>query len=274
MLEDKCFTHAAAIAYYTIFSIFPLTLLLIGILGFFLEGENTQKQVFALAARYFPPGARRPIRENIAAVVAARETLSFLSIASLVWSATFMFDAISDAINLAWKIPESERFLASKIKSLSIVLLLVLAALLSTLFTTQLALLQRFQSFLLQFPWGERVWQVGDIALSAVGWMISWSLIIIAFAMAYRFLPRAQVIWRDVWLAAILAATLWEFSKRAFIWYVASFSNYRQIYGPISAVLALLFWTYLSALILIWGAEFAAEHTRSRNKRFPLILKG
>jgi membrane protein len=270
MLNGKCFTHAAAIAYYAVFSIFPLLLFSISILGFLLESDSSQEQVVSLAGQYLPPGARRLIRENISAIVTARGSLSIFSIASLLWSATFMFDAINDAVNVAWGITEKERFLSSKMKSLLIVLILFLVVLASTLLTTEAILIQHFGDFLLQFPWGEAAWHAGHRVLSAVGWIISWSLVIMAFALTYRFLPRAKVNLRDVWLAAMLAATMWELSKRVFVWYVASFANYGQVYGPISAVLVLLLWTYLSALILIWGAEFAAQNSSSRDQDPPL----
>jgi membrane protein len=271
MLEGNCFTHAAAIAYYLIFSIFPLLLLAIGVLGFFLEGEDTRKQVIALAAQYFPVGARRLIADNINAIVTARDSLSFLSAAGLLWSATFMFDEINHAINVAWGVTEREHFVSAKIKSIFIVLVLLLAILSSTLLTTQEALIQRFESLLLRVPWGEVAWQLGHRTLSLVGRIVSWSMIVLAFALAYRFLPRAKVSFGDIWVAALLAATAWELSKRAFIWYVTRVANYSQVYGSIGAVLVLLLWTYLSALILIWGAEIAAEQTRLRNESSPAL---
>jgi uncharacterized BrkB/YihY/UPF0761 family membrane protein len=94
---DKCFTHAAVIAR----GCFDLSPIVAGRPGIFMEENKTQEQVFSLAARYFPLWAQRLIREDINAIVTAREFLSLLSTASLLWSATFMFDAINAGVNVA-----------------------------------------------------------------------------------------------------------------------------------------------------------------------------
>ena len=264
MLAHKCFTHAAAIAYYVIVSIFPLLLLLTGILGFILKGENTQSEVLYLAGRYLPSGSLRFVRENIDAIVLARGSLSFISAAGLLWSATLMFDEINEAINAAWGIQEPEHFFTSKIKSTFIVSTLVLIVLCSLFLTTQAALLQRFEPFFLKLPRGEWLWGFSNRALALIGRLIPPTLTIVAFIMAYRFLPRVKINWGDVWLGALLAGIAWELCKRGIVWYVTSIANYSQVYGSISAVLILLVWTHFSALILIWGAEFSAEYSRFR----------
>ena len=71
--------------------------------------------------------------------------------------------------------------------------------------------------------------------------------------------------WRDVWVASLLAALLWEISKRAFIWYVSDFTDYGRIYGSLGAVMVFSLWFYLSALILMWGAEFASLNAERLN---------
>jgi len=258
MWGDKCFTQAAAISYYMVFSIFPVLLLLIGVAGFFLEPEETQQRILEWISQYFPTGTRRVFRENLTAIVKARESLSLLSLAGLVWSATLMFDAINEAVNTAWGTQHKIRFLSAKLKSIALIAILMLLVLLSALLTTQVRLILHFQAFLTRFQWGDWIWQMGSGALSLLGWIVPLAITVGAFAIAYRFLPRAPVRLRDIWPAAVLASLMWELSKWGFVWYLTDYANYGRIYGSISAFLVLLLWSYLSSLILIWGAEFAA----------------
>jgi membrane protein len=262
---DKCFTQAAAISYYFIVSIFPLLLLLIGVAGFFLEPHETQSKVMSWLSHYFPVGTRLLFRENIQAIVNSRGSISTLSALGLLWSGTLMFDAISEAVNAAWGTGGEIRFLSSKLKSLTLIFVIVAAALLSTLMTTQAALIGQFGSFVASLPGAEWPLQVGRRAFSILWNLIPLLLSAGAFGLAYRLLPRTPVTIRDVWPAAVLASVLWEFSKRGFVWYVTVGADYGRIYGSLSAVLILMLWAYFSSLILSWGAELSAEIWKVRH---------
>ena len=259
MMKDKCFTQAAAIAYYLVVSIFPLLLLLIGVAGFFLEPQETQQKVLGWLTQYFPTGTRGVFRENLEAIVAARGSLSILSSLSLLWSGTLLFDAVNEAVNAAWGTQGQVRFLASKLKSLALILVIMIAAVVSTLMTTQMALITRFESFLSSLPGAEWPLLVGRTAFSLLWGLIPFLLSAAAFGLAYRLLPLKPVSLGDVWPAALVAALLWEFSKRGFVWYITTYANYSQIYGSLSAVLILMLWAYVSSLILTWGAELSVE---------------
>jgi len=256
MPADGCFTQAAAISFYMLFSLFPLLLFLMGVAGFFLEPADTQARVFDWINRNLPPGARAVVRENIGAIVDSRGPLSLLSLAGLLWSATFMFDAVIEAVNTAWGTKQNLRFLSSKLRSLMIISLIASMALLSTTLTAQEALMLRFEPF-----------------VSAAAWIASVALTILAFALTYRFLPRTRVRWREIWAASLLAALFWELSKRGFVRYATGFADYGRIYGSLGAVMVLSLWAYLSALILIWGAEFASLHSRLLRHKFRGPLK-
>jgi len=264
MVDDYCFTHAAAISYYTIVSIFPLLLFCVSMLGFFLKTEDSQQEVMALAARFFPAGSLRFVRDNLSVTARLRGSLSLISLLGLLWAATSMFTAIVTAVNIAFGCAESSRFLASRAKSLLTVLGMSLFVTLSILVTTAAALLPRLAHILRDWAWGPWLWRVGGFTLQVVHWLVPPLLTALAFLWAYRFLPAARVRIREVWIAALLAASIWEVLKRVFVFYVTSMADYSRIYGPISAMFVLLLWTYLSSLILIWGAEFAALQSRRR----------
>ena len=94
--------------------------------------------------------------------------------------------------------------------------------------------------------------------------LVPWSINIFIFLMIYRFAPNCKTYWRYIWPGALVAAILLEVSKGLFLWYLDNVAIYNQVYGSVASVIVLLFWIYVSALILILGAEIGAEHSRMR----------
>lgn len=269
VLLDKGFTHAAAIAYYAIVSAFPLLLLLIGIVGFLLK-ENSAEKIVGLAWPYLPAASLQLLRENISAIIHSRDSISVLSLIGLLWSSSLMFDAINEAVNSAWSVRSHERYLIFKLKSLLMMILLLVFVMGSLAMTAQAAGFARFASSLFQVSAGSRVWTLGHDIWWTLVRILSFVIAIGVFAVLYLYLPRLRVQLKDVLPGALQAAILWEVTKQIFIWYVASVADFRKVYGSISAVLVLLIWTHVSALILIWGGEFSAEYARFR--RNPAFL--
>lgn len=263
VLVDKGFTHAAAIAYYAIVSMFPLLLLLIAIIGFLLK-EDAADKIVGLAWPYLPPGSLQLVRDNVTAVLQSRDSISVLSFIGLLWSASLMFDAINEAVNSAWGVRHPERYVISKLKSFLMMTILLFFVMSSMAMTTQAALVARFDSFLLRVPSGNGHWTLGQRVWSVVGQMTALCITIGVFTVLYLYLPRLTVQLKDVVWGALQAGILWEILKHAFVWYIASIADFSKVYGSISAVLVLLIWMHVSALILIWGGEFSAEYARYR----------
>lgn len=263
VLVDKGFTHAAAIAYYAIVSMFPLLLLLIAIIGFLLK-EDAADKIVGLAWPYLPAGTLQLVRENVTAVIQSRDSISVLSFIGLLWSASLMFDAINEAVNSAWGVRDPERYVISKLKSFLMMTILLFFVMSSMAMTTQAALVARFDSFLLRVPSRDgQHWTLGHWVWSVVGQMTALCITIGVFTVLYLYLPRLTVQLKDVIWGALQAGILWEILKHAFVWYIAT-TDFSKVYGSISAVLVLLIWMHVSALILIWGGEFSAEYARYR----------
>ncbi len=265
---DGGFTQAAAISYYLVVSIFPILLLLIGVAGFFLDPQDIQRRVvMGWLSLYFPYVAREVFRDNVQAIIEARHSMSILGFLVLLWSCTLLFDAINQAVNAAWGMRGNSRFFLDKFKSLLLIFIIVTAAIFSTFLTTRVALVSRFESLVGKYPAMDRAFYQGWEAITSLtGFLIPVILSVGAFGLAYRLLPRVRISIRDVWPAAVLSAFLWEISKAGFVWYLAEHTEYRQIYGSISAVLVLMLWAYVSSLILAWGAELTSEIWKARRK--------
>jgi membrane protein len=93
---------------------------------------------------------------------------------------------------------------------------------------------------------------------------------VIACTVLYRTMPRNEVRWRDVWLGGLLAGLVWEGARQLFAWYLASFARHSLVYGSVAAIIGVLLWAYLSAMILLAGAEFTAQHTQWRQAGRPI----
>ena len=265
---DGGFTQAAAISYYLVVSIFPILLLLIGVAGFFLDPREIQREVvMGWLSQYFPYITREVFRENFQAIIEARRSMTLLGFLVLLWSGTLLFDAINQAVNAAWGMRGNSRFFGDKFKSLLLICLIVVAAVFSTFLTTHVAMESRFEALLEKYPTMDWAFYQGREAIAYLtGLLIPVILSVGAFGLAYRLLPRLRISIKDVWPAAILAAFFWEISKRCFVWYLTEHTEFRQIYGSISAVLILMLWTYVSSLILAWGAELTSEIWKERRK--------
>ena len=84
------------------------------------------------------------------------------------------------------------------------------------------------------------------------------------FLLVYRFLPNCKTYWRYIWPGTVVVALLFEVGKSLFVWYLNNIATYDRVYGSLTSVMALLFWIYISALILILGAEISSEYGRMR----------
>ena len=101
---------------------------------------------------------------------------------------------------------------------------------------------------------------LGGLALR----LIPWSMTLTIFLVIYRFVPDTKTSWRQVWLGALVAAVLFEIGKGIFVWYLENLATYRLIYGSLTSAMALMVWIYVSALVLIMGAEICSEYDRIR----------
>ena len=91
---------------------------------------------------------------------------------------------------------------------------------------------------------------------------LDWGLILLVFLVAYRFVPNTKTYWKYVWLGAIVATLMYQLGRYIFIWYLGNLASYDTVYGPVSSIMVFLFWIYLTALVLILGAEISSEYER------------
>ena len=265
MSDDDATHMAAAISYYALLSLFPLTLGLIAIMSFVQDAPSPDTITSWVAS--FLPGSENLVKVNIESVLAVRGTIGLFALVGLFWAGSAIFGGITRSINRAWDVHTDRPLYLSKARQLVMAVLTGLLFLFSTSITTFLRVYERFAE--INIPFGDMLaGPFGDILVSTTSMAIlhasSFVLVLMVFLMLYKYMPNTRTYWRYIWLGALVAAILFETTKNLFIIYLNTFTNFANVYGTLAPVVALLLWTYLSGLILILGAELSSEYGRIR----------
>lgn len=247
---------AAALAYYAIFSLAPLLVIIVSVAGLALGSEAVEGEIVLKTQRLL--GSRGA--ETVQAIVASarKPTPSLLAamvgFAVLLFGASRVFVQLQDAINTIW---ESERRgVRATIRSRVIGFLMVVAAGASFLFgvSAQAAITRARALVSGTIPWLAP-------ALTALDWTVSFLLTSFLIGAIFRYLPRADVGWRDVWPGAVLTTLLFLAGRYAIGLYLG-WGAMESVYGAAFSVIVILLWIYYTAQIVFFGAEFTRLYTR------------
>lgn len=257
--NDDCMQMAAGIAYYALFSVFPLLLGLLAISGHFLEPGPLQSRVIDVLTEMVPV-SREFLARNVDRLVQSRDEISMVFFIGLLWSATALFSSVGKSLDRVWGIQAKRPFLKGKLGDLVVVAIVGTVFLLATSGTPLTHLLHRQFRVQLASPTGAFSWSVSTELLPAL-------LSVCVFAVVYRLVPRVHVAWKDVWPGALVGVALFEGTKQAFSWYLANVANLTLVYGSLAAVIAFLLWAYVSAVILLIGAELVVAYSQMFGSR-------
>ena len=261
LLNSNDLTHAAAIAYYALLSLFPFLLLSISLLGSVTADEADRNTVLGFVFQYFPAQFDF-ISTQLDSFRSTRGTVGVAGALALIWSSLGVFGAMTSAVNEAWGVEKQRSFWKHRLVSFMMLVAAGGAVLLSLLAVSLMKMAQAswFGVVLLRFEWldGLQTWTFRYLATI---------LLIIGIGLVYYFIPNAKTRFRDVWVGAILTGVLWRLAFDGFSWYVAHNSRLTMINGSIATVVVFLLWVYLSAVILMYGVEFTASYARLRRRR-------
>jgi membrane protein len=240
---------ASAIAYFALFSLFPLILLSISIASFSL-GPDLDQHSIVQQLEFIAPALSQLLGENIDHIIRARAPVGSAALISLIWSASSVFYTLTHTLNGIWHVKQSRA--AWKRRGLAI--LFVLAFVGPTLLLISLA-----GSVLASL----RFW-LPDLILPFAGWIsmtLTILLDIILFMAVYMMLPHGTSTWREIFPGAFGAGLLWELAKKIFLAFVATYISISNlVYGTVAAIIAFLFWAYISSLIFLFGAYLSVSY--------------
>jgi membrane protein len=244
---------AAGITFYSILAIFPAIAALVALYGLFADPGTIASHLDQLSG-FVPEGATEVIRDQLNRLASQRSsTLGLAFIIGLgvsLWSANAGVKSLFDGLNIVNGEDERRSFIKLNLVSLTFTLATILFALLALTAIVVVPLIINFFGLT----------EITNLVMQIARWPLL--LIVVAFALSvlYRYGPdRARAQWRWITWGSVFAAVAWLVVSILFSWYAAHFGSYNKTYGSLGAVMGFMFWIWLSAIIILVGAEIDAE---------------
>jgi membrane protein len=258
--EDKAPRLSAALAYYTAFSLAPILVIVIAIVGLVLDRGTVQESVIQQVGGLAGSGGADLIRTMLEASQDFGSNLiaMIIGIVALIFGATGVFGALQDALNTMWEVAPKPKqgilgFIKSRFFSFAMVIVVGFLLLVSLVISAALVALNEWSLALL--PGFEVVFQILNV-------ITSFLVITLLFALLFKYVPDAEIKWRDVWLGAAITALLFSIGKQAIGLYLGN-SDPGSKFGGAGALVIILLWVYYSAMILFLGAEFTQVYANT-----------
>jgi membrane protein len=244
---------AAGMAYYTLFSFFPLLIVLVTVVSYFVNGAEASSRVTQLVISVIPV-SEGFVARNIGRILDLRNSVGFVGLLAFIWSASNAFSMMVHNINNAW--PENERrsFFQKRLFGLAMVIAIIVILFVLMLSSTMLNALVKYKDTVtgLDLLFNSWLWHFGAKALY-------WGVPFLFFYSLYRIIPMGRVPIKAAGFSALVITLLWRAASSAFQWYLASgLARYEVIFGSLSAIVVVLLWIYYSSLIIFLGAHICA----------------
>jgi membrane protein len=241
-------SQAAALSYYAIFSIFPLTLLLAVAVNSVLGPAVGSEQIASGLSIFLPDrDTVLLLQQSVIEALEQRNSFTVVAVLGLLWSALGLFSNLSRSLDIIFQVPSSRSLWRQRL--LAFVMIVILTILVGGSFIT-FGLLRLLTVFFLDRP---SLWiNIGTIFLP-------FSLNIVIFVLLFRFVPARKVHWESIWPAAIFGSAGWELAKVGFTWFLENLANFAVVYNSIATVIVLLLWAYVTSSVFLLSAELCAR---------------
>ena len=264
--NDQGPRQAAAMAYFAIFTIAPLLIVITAFVGAFLGEERVRAEIASELSTTFGHEAALLVDSLIQNVNHPSQWIlsTLLSIGLLVLGAIALFNHLQAVLNFIWKVPQPStrsegilRFLRDKAIAFAMMMIAGALLLLSLIFSTLVAVAGR--AILDPLPGTEALVQTTNFLLSYV---VTTAL----FALMFKLMPNARTFWLDSIIGGAVTTLLFSFGRGALAWYFAN-ATPSSAYGAAGSLIAILLWVNFSAQIILYGAEFTHVFSQERSKQ-------
>ena len=264
-LDDYAPSMGAALAYYTMFSIAPLLLIVISTAGLIFGEEAVRGEIFGQLRGLMGDEGARAVQSLLESVSSPEEGKAGTIIGTvlLLIGATTVLSELQDAFDRIWHVPPKDKeggvwgVLRSRLLSFGMILGIGFLMMVSLVFSAALAALGKW--------WGPFFSDL-EIIVGAVNFVFSFALATTVFAMLYKFMPRVTIHWRDVWAGAAVTALLFTIGKSLIGLYIGK-SAVSSGFGAAGSLVVVLVWVYYSAQIFLLGAEFTKVYSQAHGSR-------
>jgi membrane protein len=256
--------YSAAIAFFTIFSLPPTLIIVAAIAGRVFEQQAVEGEITDQISELIGSGSAHQI-EVILSNVSTNESgiiYSIIGIATLLFSATVVFNFIQKALNTIWGVKPKPnkgflKFVIDRILSFSMVVILGFFLMVSLVLDAALVFLTDYFKGLLS---GFAVYLI-----QAINFILSFIVVTVIFAFMFKVLPDAKVKWKDVWMGAVVTAVLFTIGK-ILISIVLGSTEIASTYGAAGSLAAILLWVFYSTVILLLGADFTYVYSKLKGR--------
>jgi membrane protein len=246
--------YAAGLAFYAIFSLFPLMLVLVSFGSIILERFFPEDEVLEFLIQAIPI-YQDLIRNNLERVLELRGPIGLVGLVTLVWSSTGYFYTLARGVNMAWPQIQPRNIIGRRLVALGMVGGLAVLMILSFIVTMVGDLLSHFQ-----VPLGGSITLYGTFFWDLFSNYLPYFLTLLILWLFYFFTPNTSVRKRAAFWGAFPAAVAWNILNYGFTWYLRSgLVQYELIYGSLGTIVSLLFWIYISNIIVLIGAYISAS---------------
>src|SRR6202035_564108 len=263
-VNDKCPQLGAALAYFTVFSLAPLILILLAFFGLFFGSEHARDKIIEQLQYLIDPSGIKVIQDIATSASKPQSGLLATTIGIIVglFGASGVFGQLQEALNTIWGVkakPGAGLWAFFRARFLSFAMVAGVCFLLLISLTIE-SVLRGLSNYLQNLLPG------GHILVLILFLILDLGVVIVLFAMIFRFLPDMKIAWRDVWIGASLTAVLFVVGKFLLGLYLGSGAA-GSAYGAASSLITLLLWIYYSAQILLFGAEFTQVYANTYGTR-------
>ena len=255
--ENDLFASAAAMSYFGLMALFPVLLLLLAI-----SNQIAAATELLTHAVEVYPGSGQFLRETIRSMSSVGTGVIVTCVVLVLWAGSWVFTVIERSLNRIWQ-TTSRAFWHGRLVTIGMIGIVGLMLAVSVVVTSFVVALRDMAARLSprQIARYPLLLSVGSVFWQGVFAVVSFLITVALFVVVYRFMPKTEVRLRDTLPGAFVGGLLWELAKYVFAW-TLNYFHYDQIYGSVGAVVAVLTWSYVSSLILLFGAQLAAVFHR------------
>jgi membrane protein len=263
---DGCGQRAAAISFYSLFSLFPLAILAVSVMGLVINDAEARDRVVNFVLDNLPlneSSARHDLEVLLTNVTRNVAGFGTIGIVTLIFAASGVMGSIRHALNAAFDVEDPHP--PAQSKALDLLLILGFGALLAL--STALTIGERLSASLSSGV-DDLIPGAGGAAVELVvgiGQLFPLVMAFFVFAALFRLVPADCTRLRDTWPGVLIASVGYELAKTGFAWYLSKFANYSAIYASLATVIAFLLFVWLAANIALLGAEAAAQWPKVRS---------
>jgi membrane protein len=264
-LEHDASTMGAALAFYTVFSVAPILIIAIGVASFVVQADVLRADFLVQAQNLLGATGANAVRELLTSAdfLGNSRFATTIGLVTLLFGASSVFVELQNSLDRIWEIPRRKRstgllrILRARFLSLGLVLGVGFLLMVSLVVSTLMVAFGNWLSSLIGH------WRVTLLVIDVI---LTIGISSVLFALLFKYVPQERLLWSDVWIGGVLTALLFSVGKFAIGYYLGK-SAFSSVYGIAGSFLVLLLWSYYTAQIFLFGAEFTRHYSLVFGKR-------